>query len=180
MKNANVNIDLDLDEFSKEVAVLIPDLISSRTTRRQKARLKLSEISPMILDQVAKLIESKNKQLRWEVAKSLEDRSSLGSIPVLLKLLADEESDVRWLAAEGLINIGRESVIPLLHEIIYNESIYIREGAHHVLHQLFTGKERRDYHQLMKALKHNKSVKGTASLKAKEVLDTFSRHITRS
>jgi HEAT repeat protein len=177
MKTNDIKIDLKLDEFSKEVSDLIPDLVSNRTTKRQNARMRLSKISPLILDQLAKLITSKNKQLRWEVAKSLEDRSSLGSIPILLTLLADEESDIRWLAAEGLINIGRESVIPLLHEIIYNESIYIREGAHHVLHSLLTGKERRDYHQLMRALKHNKSVKGTASLKAKEVLDSFGRRV---
>jgi len=178
MKSADNKIDLNLEEFTSEVSELIPYLISNRTTKRRNARIQLSKISPLVLDQLAKLIESSNKQLRWEVAKSLEDRSSLGSIPVLLKLLSDEESDIRWMAAEGLINIGRESLLPLLHEIIYNESIYICEAAHHVLNGLLTVKEKRNYHPLMKTLKHNKNVKGVASLKAKEVLDSFDRSVS--
>lgn len=173
METENIKIDLDLNRLSDEVVSLIPDLISDRTTKRQNARLALSKISPMILDQLSVLITSKNKQLRWEVAKALEDRRSLGSIPVLLKLLADEESDIRWIAAEGLINIGRKSIIPLLHEIIYNESSDIYEGAHHVLYDVLTGREKRDYRRLMKSLKNNREIKGLASLRAKEILDSF-------
>jgi HEAT repeat protein len=175
MKKTKVDIDLDLDEFDKDVAALIPDLISNKTTNRQNARLKLSEISPRILDQIDKLIASKNKQLRWEVAKAFEDRTLSEATPVLLKLLADEESDIRWIAAESLINIGRRSIIPLLHEIIHNETNTIREGAHHVLNSLMTGQEKFKYHRLMKALKHNRAVKGVASLNAKQLLDSLNR-----
>jgi HEAT repeat protein len=175
MKTTKVDIDLDLNKFDEEVAALIPDLISSRTTRRQNARLRLSEIRPRILDQINKLIESKNKQLRWEVAKAFEDNPSSDSIPVLLKLLADDESDIRWIAAVSLINIGRGSIIPLLHEIIHNESISVREGAHHVLNSLLTGKEKHKYRRLIKTLKHNKAVKGAASVNAKELLDSLNR-----
>lgn len=173
MKTENIKIDLDLNKLNDEVVSLIPDLISERTVKRQNARLALSKISPMILDQLSILITSRNKQLRWEVAKALEDRRSLGSIPVLLKLLADEESDIRWIAAEGLINIGRKSIIPLLHEIIYNETNDIYEGAHHVLYDLLTGREKREHRRLMKALKNTREVKGLASLRAKEILDSF-------
>ncbi len=173
MKATKINIDLDLDEFDEDVAALIPDLISNRTTSRQNARLKLSEISPRILDQIDKLIESKNKQLRWEVAKAFEDRTISDAIPILLKLLADEESDIRWIAAESLINIGRKSIVPLLREIIHNETNTIREGAHHVLNSLMTGQEKFKYRRLMKALKHNRAVKGVASLNAEQLLDSL-------
>ena len=173
MKTTKIDIDLDLDEFDEEVTALIPDLISNRTTSRQNARLKLSEINLRVLDQIAKLIESKNKQLRWEVAKSFEDRASSDSMPILLQLLADEESDIRWIAAVSLINIGRESIIPLLHEIIHHESTSICEGAHHVLNSLLTGKEKHKFRRLMKTLKHNKAVKGVASVNAKELLDSL-------
>ncbi len=172
MKTLKDKIDLDPGEFSEEVVSLLPDLVSSQTTKRKSAREKLSGIAPMVLDELSKLCESGNKQLRWEVAKSLETRHSVGSIPVLLKLLADEESDIRWLAAEGMINVGRRALVPLLHEIIYNESSYLFDSAHHVFNELLTRKEKRSYQPLMKALKHSTNVKGIASLKAKQILDS--------
>ncbi len=178
MKKENLKIDIDLDEISEEIISLIPDLISTTTNKRMEARLKLEKMGPMVLEQISRLLESNNKQLRWEVAKSLECGSTIGSIPILLKLLADEESEIRWIAAEGLINIGRESIIPLLHELIFNESIYLNEGAHHVLQELLIKSEKRKYNSLIRALKQNKYVKGMASLRAKEIFDNYKKSLS--
>ena len=177
MKTKNIDIDIDVSEIDDEVTSLIPDLISSNTIRRKEARQNLEKLGPMKLEQLAFLLSSKNKQLRWEVAKALECGSTAGSIPIFLKLLTDDESDIRWIAAEGLINIGRASLIPLLHEIIYHESIYINEGAHHILQELLIRKEKRRFHKLLSSLKQNRHIKGLASTYAKEILDRFDENI---
>ncbi len=55
----------------------------------------------------------------------------------LIKALTDKVFDVRWLAADGLIAIGKTVMAPLLREIMRNpESVSLREGAHHILHEL--------------------------------------------
>jgi hypothetical protein len=44
---------------------------------------------------------------------------------------------VRWLAALGLITIGQSSLMPLMHALIeHPDSIWLRQGAHHVLHDI--------------------------------------------
>ena len=45
--------------------------------------------------------------------------------------------EIRWLAAEGLIHIGNKAVKPLLRALIeHPDSLWLREGAHHVLYDL--------------------------------------------
>ena len=45
--------------------------------------------------------------------------------------------DVRWLAAEGLTHIGNKIIEPLLKRLIkHPESVWLREGVHHVLHDM--------------------------------------------
>jgi HEAT repeat protein len=42
--------------------------------------------------------------------------------------------DVRWLASEGLITIGPPALLPLLRELVKRpDSLWLREGTHHVL-----------------------------------------------
>lgn len=175
MKTLDEEIQLDLRNFSEDIKSLIPGLISTNTMSRQRSREKLEKIGPMVLDEISRLLESKQEQLRWEIAKALENMASIGSIPILLKLMADEESDIRWIAAQGLINIGRNSLFPLLLEIIYNDSTFLNESAHHVLMELLTNKEKKDYDGLLKALKNSKEVNGIAVIRAKEILDSYSR-----
>ena len=51
--------------------------------------------------------------------------------------------DVRWLAAQGLIAIGPDAITPILKALIERpDSIWMREGAHHVLHDLARGELR--------------------------------------
>jgi HEAT repeat protein len=54
-----------------------------------------------------------------------------------VRTLEDEKSAVRWLAATALINLGRDALVPLLQGLEgHSESIWFREGAHHVLRSL--------------------------------------------
>ena len=63
------------------------------------------------------------------------------SIQVLLEALSDKEFDVRWLAAEGLIRIGRKVVVPLLETLVeHSDSFWLRDGIHHVLHDMNRGR----------------------------------------
>jgi hypothetical protein len=51
--------------------------------------------------------------------------------------LDDSTFGVRWLAAEGLVSMGRASLDPLLAELLNRPgSVWLREGAHHVLHDV--------------------------------------------
>lgn len=50
--------------------------------------------------------------------------------------------DVRWLAAEGLIAIGRPTLIPSLRRLSEkSDSLWLREGAHHVPHGINMGNQ---------------------------------------
>jgi len=85
-------------------------------------------------------LNDKSQTARWESAKALGQIMDPRSIDALVKALQDKLFDVRWLAAEALIAIGRKSVKPLLQAIIDNPgSEYVREGAHHVFHDLRAG-----------------------------------------
>jgi HEAT repeat protein len=54
-----------------------------------------------------------------------------------VKALEDDMFDVRWLAAEALIIIGKEALVPLLQALTrHSDSLWLREGAHHVFHDI--------------------------------------------
>jgi hypothetical protein len=51
--------------------------------------------------------------------------------------LEDRAYGVRWLAAVGLVDIGRDALVPLLEALrARSTSVWVQEGAHHVLHDL--------------------------------------------
>jgi HEAT repeat protein len=83
------------------------------------------------------LLSDKNEHMRWEACKalgSIKDPEAAGS---LVGALSDRGMEIRWLAAEGLIDLGRSSVIPLLDALeLQFDSLFLRQGAHHVLHAL--------------------------------------------
>jgi HEAT repeat protein len=78
--------------------------------------------------------------VRWEASKALSQIGNQRSIQALLEALSDREFDVRWLAAEGLIRIGRKSLVPVLEALVeHYDSHWVREGIHHVLHDMNKG-----------------------------------------
>lgn len=91
---------------------------------------------PLLMQALA----SEDSQVRWEAAKGLTDVSTPEAAPALVQALDDENGGVRWLAAQGLIALGAPAVEPLLHQLMaHSESVWLRDGAHHVLRSVGHG-----------------------------------------
>ena len=114
---------------------LLTDLGSQDGQVRVRARKSLVAIGGPAVRPLVKTLANKREWCRWEAAKTLRQIGDAGATRALIKALDDRMFDVRWLAAEGLIAIGREALVPLLEALInHADSLWLREGAHHVLH----------------------------------------------
>jgi HEAT repeat protein len=119
------------------VRILLNDLASDDGTVRERARNELVEMGRPAIDFLAELIESSNTILRWEAVKAMSQIADPVAAPLLVIALFDSDYEVRWIATEGLINIGEQSIKPLLEALTDKpQSLSLREGAHHVLHDL--------------------------------------------
>ena len=71
----------------------------------------------------------------------------------MVKALEDEIFEVRWVAAEGLTRLNIRGLKPLLHALTeHGDSILLREGAHHVFHNLTKGALRKCLTPVLAAL----------------------------
>jgi HEAT repeat protein len=119
------------------LTALVSALRSSDYGKRVHARQALEEIGHPAVGPLVELLADPSHQTRWEAAKALVAIADADASPALVEALMDEESDVRWLAAEALIAIGRDGLGPLLRALEKQpESVWLRQGAHHVLHDL--------------------------------------------
>jgi HEAT repeat protein len=122
---------------SDKMAELIIELRSKDGIRRERARKSLVRLGKSAVPTLIGLLSDKNEHMRWEACKalgSIKDPEAAGS---LVDALSDRGMEIRWLAAEGLIDLGRSSVIPLLDALeLQFDSLFLRQGAHHVLHAL--------------------------------------------
>ena len=122
------------------VKSLIGDLASQDGIIRVKARRQLVAYKARSVAPLTKSLSNENHWVRWEAAKALSQIANPASIQALLGALSDTEFDVRWLAAEGLTRIGRKTVVPLLETLVeHSDSNVVREGIHHVLHDMNRG-----------------------------------------
>jgi hypothetical protein len=116
---------------------LVSALSSPDGLERRDARKKLVKIGRPAVQPLLAVVKSPNVHMRWEAVKALGEICDLRAAPVLVDALQDQESAVRWLAARGLIALGRQALIPLLKALEdESDSIWMREGARHVLHSL--------------------------------------------
>jgi HEAT repeat protein len=150
---------------------LINDLASDDWVVRVRAREGLVSRGSKAIKPLTKALASPNQWVRWESAKALCEIGNPKATDALIKALQDKMFDVRWLAAGGLITIGRKTIVPLLQAVIDKpDSVWIREGAHHVLHDLAEGKLLPVLEPVLKALQDvDASVEGP--LVAKIALD---------
>ncbi len=119
------------------IKLLIDKLRSQDGSIRKQARHELVEIGSAAVGELAQNIETKKHNFRWEIVKTLEQIADPQSAPYMIKLLEDEEFAIRWLAAEGLIRMERDAIKPLLEALIQkSDSVFLREGAHHILYAL--------------------------------------------
>ena len=93
---------------------------------------------------------------------------------MLVKALEDEEFAIRWLAATGLIGMNIRGLKPLLRALMGQDDSYlVREGAHHVIHDLAKGELRKYLAPVLAALEDVEpavEVPG-AALRALEMLE---------
>ncbi len=123
------------------IRTLVNDLCSEDGLVRVRARKRLVALGNQSVRPLKKLLGSKREWVRWEAAKALGQIGDPAAAQALIKALEDNMFDVRWLAAEGLIYMGKSALVPLLQAIRERpDSFWLREGVHHVLHDVNNGK----------------------------------------
>ncbi len=136
--------NLTLVELPNPVAMedLLATLSSDNSKEREAARKALTRLGAAAVPPLVKLLGSSGQEncgdhACWEAAKTLATIGDPAAVPALLVALEDANGGTRWLAAEGLIALGRPSVAPLLEALIRrSDSMWLREGAHHILRAL--------------------------------------------
>ncbi len=125
------------DHSSQGVSELVLRLQSQDGVERQSAREQLVSIAGPAVPELIKCLSDPRRQVRWEAAKGLGEIANPIAATALVGALEDKDADVRWLAAVALIALGREGLRPLLAALIeHSDSDRLREGAHHLCHDL--------------------------------------------
>lgn len=115
----------------------IHELINTEGMKKQHARLTLMRMDGLAIPILIETMSSPIHQLRLEAAKLLGQMGDPEAIHVLIDALEDPEVDVRWAAMNSLILLDCASVGPLLKALTECfGSVWLREGAHHVLNEL--------------------------------------------
>ena len=157
------------------VKSLIADLANEDGIIRVKARRQLVAYKARSVAPLIKTLSNENHWVRWEAAKALSQIANPASIQALLEALSDTEFDVRWLAAEGLVRIGRKTVVPLLKTLVEHVDLYsVREGIHHVLHDMNRGNPDKTLRPVLIALESTDSW-SEAPLAARGALDILKK-----
>ena len=137
------------------IQFLIGQLEAHDKQTRQQARFELIGIGKNAIPLLVKTVSSNNPNLRWQAAKTLSQITIPAVIPVLIDLLRENEYfGVRWMAADGLIKAGETGLAPLLRSLTEHfDSVWLREGAHHVLRSLHDrGVESEEIEKTLRAL----------------------------
>jgi HEAT repeat protein len=122
---------------SRTIVELVTQLGDPSGVTRQRARQALVAIGPRAVEPLMVALRDPRDQVRWEAAKALTNLTSRRAAASLVHALQDENGDVRWLAAEGLIALQEGALRPLLKALSAElDGDELREGAHHVFHEL--------------------------------------------
>jgi len=129
-----------VQETNSTVKNLVKTLSSFNDLSRVEARKALEAIGKPAVPLLIEALKDPNNLTRWEAAKALGEIGDTNAAPALVEALEDEEFDVRWLAAKALIELNVKGLRPLFHALTeHADSVFLREGAHHVLHDLAKG-----------------------------------------
>jgi HEAT repeat protein len=120
-----------------EIKRLITELADEDPIKREHARKTLVKMKNKAVQSLIKILRDARAHVRWESAKALGSIGDPAAAVALVGALEDRDTDVRWLAGEGLIALGRSGLEPLLAMLADRpKSAWLREGAHHVFHDL--------------------------------------------
>jgi len=162
--------------FNKGINIssVIADLASKNGLLRQTARRSLVAIGKPAVTFLIEALANPDKQVRWEAAYALVTIRDTAAVHGLVRSLEDEVFDVRWLAAKALIALRDEALVPLLQAVMERpDSTWLRQGAHHVLHEIGAGSTREMLQPLMFALEQPCAV--IAPLTGRTVIDTLTQ-----
>ncbi|MGW8256254.1 MAG: HEAT repeat domain-containing protein [Thermoguttaceae bacterium] len=119
------------------IPALVAALAHDDPVERHHAREALVAIGKPAVNHLLKFLGDPRAHVRWEAAKALGPIADPAAAAALVNALEDEDSDVRWLAAGGLITLGCSGLQPLLEALIDRpKSLLLREGSHHIFHDL--------------------------------------------
>jgi len=128
------------NENNSTIKDLIALLSSSDDLDRTGACKSLIAIGEPAVPFLVEALKNSNHLVRWEAAKALGAIGDPTTAPALVEALEDGEFEVRWRAAEGLSKMGVNGIKPLLQALSKDgDSVFLREGAHHVLHSVARG-----------------------------------------
>ncbi len=121
----------------ENIPALVAALAHDDPVERNHTREALVAIGKPAVKYLVKLMSDHRSHVRWEAAKALGPIGDPAAAQALVNALEDEDTDVRWLAAAGMITLGCSGLEPLLVALIDRpDSIWLRDGAHHVFHDL--------------------------------------------
>jgi HEAT repeat protein len=130
-------------EMNSTIKTLITALSSVNDFSRVEARKALESMGSQAVPYLIQALKHPDYLRRWEAAKALGEIKDPEAVPALVEALEDEKFDVRWLAANALIEMNVKALKPLFKALIeHADSILLRQGAHHVLHDLAKGELR--------------------------------------
>ena len=124
-------IDTDTKRIIKDNILKLAD---KNGLVREKARKLMVKIGRPAIDYLAELENHPKAIARWEAVKTLGEIRDPLAAPLLINALDDPSGGVRWLAAEGLAALRETGLAAILEAlVIYPETVYLRQGAHHIL-----------------------------------------------
>ncbi len=163
---------------SEEIGKLVNDLRSSDGVRRERSRRALIKFGRAAVRPLLDLLTDPEQRVRWEACMALRSIRDPVAAPALVKTLKDDSIEVRWLAAEALVAIGEKALIPLLKALeLEFDSVYLREGASHILHVLERQKKLKGKTQRVLDALHYMAPKSAAGLASKEALDSMKKTV---
>ena len=143
----------DLKGLARRIPALIVDLGDPSPTIRERARDTLVFFGKPAERPLMQALVNSTEAGRGQAAKALGEIGDLAATPALVNALEDDKFDVRWLAARALVMLGRDALPVLLRALMERpDSTWLREGAHHVLHDEGYEPWRKQLGPVMKAL----------------------------
>lgn len=126
------------DHPNSHIQALVKQLSAADPLARLSAGDALVEIGAPAVPALMAALDARDGQVRWGAARALGKIAEPASVEALVRTLEDQRHDVRWLAAQALITIGADSIRPLLEALAHSpwDALILRQGAHHVLHEL--------------------------------------------
>ncbi len=125
------------DRGSEIILPLIAELNNRDGMKRQRARYALIHNGKRAVPFLIGALHDRRNQVRWGAAKALAEIRAPEAAKDLVGALRDSDIGVRWLAGEALIAMPGAAVEPLLEGLKEHfASVWMREGALHVLHGL--------------------------------------------